>query len=162
MITPKRFKRYKTVEKLMANFFGVLLQDLGDFSMGHDNGEVQKDEFIESVRMMGIWGYVDDKRIVHFWMDNNVPFETFLMFIAHETGHLNGHKYKDGNKEEEKAHLFDQVALYAFRQASRMKSDNKILKQIISLIHNDTFAITFPNMSQYRSALIKNIARMIK
>jgi hypothetical protein len=125
MITPKKFKRYKTVEKLMSNFFNVSEKDLGNFSVGHDEGEIPKVDFIKGIKMMGIWGYVEKKSIVHYWMANNVPFETLLMFIAHETGHLNGRAYKDPDKEEQKAHIFDQVALYAFKQASKIKSSLK-------------------------------------
>jgi len=120
MNTPKKFKRHKTIEKLMACLLEISEKDVGDFSVGYKGGEVSNKEFIKSITAQGIWGFVDDKGTVHYWMKDNVSFETVLMFIAHETGHLNGRQFKVQELEEAKAHQFDQVAVYAFKKAKEL------------------------------------------
>ena len=163
MNTPKKFKRYPTIEEVVSNFLGEPVTDISDYTVGsHTGEEVTGENFLQSIKKQGVWGFIDTDTVVHYWMDDCVSFGTFVSFIAHETGHLNGRIYKDQGKDEEKAHLFEQVALYAFKQASKMNPDTKVHRQIIKLIGDDAFAITFQSMGQYRSALIKNIAGMKK
>lgn len=117
MNTPKRYKRHKTVEKLMASLLEIPEKDVGEFSIGYDGGEISHKEFVKSVTKTGIWGFVDKKEGVHYWMREDVPFEALIMFIAHETGHLNGRQFKVTALEEAKAHQFEQVAVYAYKKA---------------------------------------------
>lgn len=123
MNTPKRFKRHKTVEKLMASLLEIPEKDVGEFSVGYDGGEISRKDFIKSVTKTGIWGFVNKKGVVHYWMKDDAPFEALLMFIAHETGHLNGRQFKVTALEEAKAHQFEQIAVYAYRKARSLIKD---------------------------------------
>jgi hypothetical protein len=122
MNTPKKFKRYPTIEKLMAEFFNVPESEIKDYRIGYDGGELSNKEWLKCIKHQRIWGFLDKKKTtVHYWMDDKAPFEILLTFIAHETGHLNGHHYQDDDKEEKKARLYDQVALYAYRVALKIR-----------------------------------------
>jgi hypothetical protein len=114
---PKKFKRYRNIEKLMASLLEMPESQTGDYSIGYDGGELTSKEWVNTIKEQGIWGFIDNKKVIHFWMDKNCPFELLLTFIAHETGHLNGRQYKNQDREEKKAHEFDQVAVYAYGQA---------------------------------------------
>lgn len=121
--TPKKFKRYHSIEKLMASLLQIPKnEDMGDYSVGYDGGVLSHDEWVNTIKLQKVWGFVDDNKTVHFWMDEQCPLETLLRFIAHETGHLNGKQYKNIDKDEEKAYEFDQVALYAYKRALKLKS----------------------------------------
>ena len=119
---PEKFKKYKKVDDLLRVITEGLPVD-GGLSVGYSDGEVTLKEFKRNLDRQGIWGFVDEKGIVHYWMKEGVAFDTVLAFIAHETGHLNGKKYKYNEKEENKATTFDGVAVYAYRMA------NKLLKR---------------------------------
>ena len=120
MNLPKKFKRHKTIAKLMACLLEVPEKEAGEIGMEYNGGKLSPIIFAQSITKMGIWGFVDNKNIVHYWMKDDATFEMVLTFLAHETGHLNGRQYKDEGLEEEKAHLFDQVALYAFKKAQEL------------------------------------------
>lgn len=118
---PKKYKRYNSIEKLMASLLLIPKnEEIGDYSVGYDGGELNSKEWVKTLKLQKVWGFVDGKSTVHFWMDENCPFETLLSFIAHETGHLNGRQYKSLDKEEMKAHEFDQVAVYAYKRALKL------------------------------------------
>jgi hypothetical protein len=121
MEIPDKFKRYKNIEKLMGSLLNIPATEVGEFNVGYDGGEISNKEFIQSIKKQKIWGFVDDKGVIHYWMDDKAPIKTIISFIAHETGHMNGKKYKDQNKEENKAHLFEQVACYAYEKALKMR-----------------------------------------
>ena len=104
----------------MASLLQIPESKAGDYSVGYDGGELSNVDFKKALEYQGVWGFVDDKKVVHFWMKESTPLDTLITFIAHETGHLNGHIYKDQRKEEEKAHLYDQVALYAYQEALKI------------------------------------------
>lgn len=123
--TPQRYKRYLSIEKLMASLLLIPKnEDVGEYSVGYDGGELNSKEWVKTLELQKVWGFVDDKNTVHFWMDEKCPFETLLSFIAHETGHLNGRQYKDLTKEETKAREFDQVAVYAYKRAMKILKQN--------------------------------------
>jgi len=120
---PKKFKRYPTLENLMAKgFFGIKESELMGYDLVHNEGEMKGPEWLEAMRSQKIYGFVDKKETVHYWAEDDVSLEMLITFIAHETGHLNGRKYLDEDKEEAKAHSYDQVAVYAYEEALKLKS----------------------------------------
>ncbi|MBE3085041.1 MAG: hypothetical protein IMZ64_02350 [Bacteroidetes bacterium] len=118
---PKKFIRYYSIEKLMASLLQIPESKAGDYSVGYDGGELSNVDFKKAIEHQGVWGFIDDKKVVHYWMKKSAPLDTLITFIAHETGHLNGRTYKNQRKEEEKAHSYDQIALYAYQEALKMK-----------------------------------------
>jgi uncharacterized protein YjaZ len=125
-IKPKKIKRYKTLDKLMAFFFGCKESQVSEFSLGGTNEESNKNyvltykKFKENAEIQGIWGFIKEDKVMHVWFKENIPIEDLVIFIAHEAGHLNGRQYKDIMKEEKKAKLFEEVAIYAYKNALKI------------------------------------------
>jgi hypothetical protein len=120
MNTPKRFKRHKTLDNLIACLLEIPETDVGNFGVGYKGGEISHKEFVTSITKMGIWGFIDKKSTVHYWMSDKVSFETVLSFVAHETWHFNGRRFVNLDLEEAKAGQFDQVALYVYIKAKEL------------------------------------------
>jgi uncharacterized protein YjaZ len=116
---PKKIKKYDSLDTLMASFFGCKEANVAEYEIGGSNYMITYSEFKKSVEDQGIWGYVKDKTI-HVWFKSNISIEALVTFLAHETGHLNGKQYKDVDKDENKAVLFEQVAAYAFSKALKI------------------------------------------
>lgn len=122
--TPKKFKRYTSLNVLLKNLFAIPIKDIENSSIGTDKGEIPFSIFKKNVEQQGIWGYVDRKtNVVCFWMNDTVTFEMLLTFIAHETGHLNGRVYKDVLKEEKKACMYDSVTSFAYTKALELYNE---------------------------------------
>ena len=129
-IAPKEIKRYKSLDALMAAFFGCKEKNVSEYDIG-GSGEDPKDNYIlkysdfkECVELQGIWGYIQNE-VMHVWFKPDIPVETLITFIAHEAGHLNGHQYKNQSKEEKKAAVFEDVATYAYKNAIRILNKGK-------------------------------------
>ena len=123
--TPVKFKKYRTINKVLSALMEIPEKDVKDFNVVHRDGEVSNKEFNEAIKEYGIWGFIDDEGVAHCWMRGDIGVEQVMTFIAHETGHMNGRKYKNEDKEEAKAFLFQQVATYAYQEAVRLIEKKK-------------------------------------
>lgn len=127
MRKPERIVRYKKPKNLLAKLFGCKPSEVSEYRMGlgdeSSSEEKTSDEIEEIIRQQHIWGF-NDNGIIRFWADEECPFETLLGFFAHEAGHLNGRLYKDLMKEERKANEYQDVAVYAWEQASKIAGKN--------------------------------------
>jgi len=116
----QKFQRHKTIENLLASLLEIPEKEVSEYNVGGGGEELTNKVFIKCIKHQGIWGFVDKKRTVHYWMKKGVPFENVIMFVAHETGHLNGRQFKNLGLEEAKAHQFDQIAAYAYKKAKEI------------------------------------------
>jgi hypothetical protein len=106
---------------MARGFFGIKESELSDYNLVHNEGEMIGPDWIQAMKDQKIYGFVDKDNVIHYWAEEDVTMDMLVCFIAHETGHLNGRKYQDLEKEEEKAHSYDQVAQYAYQEALKMK-----------------------------------------
>jgi hypothetical protein len=81
-------------------------------------------EIEDSIRAQKIWGFVRDE-IIHYWASNSVSAKSLTLFIAHETGHLNGKHYADFRKEEDKAETYEDITQYSIEIAKKIKKKNR-------------------------------------
>lgn len=126
-IAPKKIKRYKTLEDLMAVFFGCKKSKVPEYELGGTGMDskvsctVTYKEFKDAMEYQGIWGFIQQKtKIMHVWFKPDILIEDLVSFIAHEAGHINGHQYKDVDKEESKAMTFEAVSAYAYKNALKI------------------------------------------
>jgi uncharacterized protein YjaZ len=128
-IKPDNIKKYKSLDALMSTFFECAEDKVSEFEIGGsiEPGKpynISYADFKENVEQQGIWGYIQNKTM-HVWFKPDVAMEELITFIAHEAGHLNGRQYKNGDKEESKAELFEDVATYAYLNAVKILNEEK-------------------------------------
>jgi hypothetical protein len=131
-IKPKSIKRYKSLDALIGSFFGCKIKNLSEYTLGcqdTDSGEtvqVSYDDFKSSIEETGSWGYCNlNDKTIKVWHKEDSSLESLISFIAHEVGHLNGKQYKNVLKDEIKAVNYEDVAVYAYRVASKMVKKGK-------------------------------------
>lgn len=123
----KRIQRYKSIEGLVAALLGLPVKKVTEYELCYKNGEgvgsLSFAEYKKSIQHMGIWGFVDQKQVLRYWMRDDVPKDMVLRFMSHELGHINGRKYKNDDKEEQKATEFEEVTMLALKYARKIRGD---------------------------------------
>lgn len=112
---------YKDIKKIVGAHFGDLVLDGTETINGFDGegGEysLSVDEFIKNVSSFGCWGFCEGNENIHIWYDEKVELKSLIHFLAHEKGHMNRPHHKDKEREEMKAELYGNTAVFAFEIA---------------------------------------------
>lgn len=125
-----KLKRYKEVRDLFHAFFQapeIIRYEEGDESCTigcvDEDGSEQEFSLMDVVGFIeehGLWGFVDRKRVIHFWMGERATKEKVIEFLSHEIAH---HEFEDmkfrGEIEEEE--FMDRVSGVAKRAYEMMK-----------------------------------------
>lgn len=119
-------KKYSSVDEiLLASFQSddeITIEDLKDsVVVGLDQNEnelefsyeQQKNGIIEQ----GYWGWVDENKVIHFWIGKELSMEELIHFFAHEIGHRTGEPDKDDFQEEMRAEGYGRTATLAYEFA---------------------------------------------
>lgn len=119
-------KRYNSFYDVFAASLGensLSLQEADDISIygvTSDGNKVQVEfgDIYESVKEMGVWGWVDEDNLIHFWANKNASIGDLVHFFAHEIGHRIGKPCKDDLKEELRAETYGDAAELAYKLAT--------------------------------------------
>lgn len=120
-------KGYKTPEECFAAYFGLEsaeeLSEAESFGGLSSEGEeviLSDKDIFDGIRQQGVWGWVDDSDVIHYWRSTNVDNNVVMHFIGHEIGHRTGEQLEDPIAEEERAEEFGFAAAKAFELLSKM------------------------------------------
>lgn len=92
---------------------------IGVSSPGGENEAMTVEQVVDSIRDMGMWGFVDtETRTIHAWADPATAPGDVLHMLAHEAGHVTGEPLDDEEAEELRADAFGAVAAEAYRLLS--------------------------------------------
>lgn len=125
-------KEYSSINEVFLSSFEIDceslstkdLQELKAGCLDSDNNEIDIsfEKFKESIEEQGIWGWVDENKVIHCWVGKNLPLEDLIHFFAHEIGHRTGKPNKDFLKEELRAEEFGNVSVLSYKFAKQLKS----------------------------------------
>lgn len=128
-------KKYNSIDEILYASFAV---DYPDMSMdefksspfgGLDENqnpivfsyEQQKD----GIEEQGLWGWVSDDKVIHYWVGKEVSLEELIHFFAHEIGHRTGTPIEDDFQEEMRAEGYGETAKLAYKFAKEIKESFK-------------------------------------
>ena len=121
-------KGYKTPEECFAAYFGLEsaeeLSEAESFGGLSSEGEeviLSDKDIFDGIRQQGVWGWVDDSDVIHYWRSTNVDNSVVMHFIGHEIGHRTGEQLEDPIAEEERAEEFGFSAAKAFELLSKKR-----------------------------------------
>lgn len=115
--------RYRTINECLSKFFGCSVKDLEDLEGHwewmdadgvHNKSEVQ--ESLNMIRKRNCWGWVENKKIIHFFIRKKASLKDRLSLFSHEIGHIT-RPYHRTAREEQKANIFSMVAITAYNMA---------------------------------------------
>lgn len=120
-------KGYKTPEECFAAYFGLeSMEELSESeSLGGLNSDGEEvilsdEDIFDGMRQLGVWGWVDDSDVIHYWRSEDVDNSIVMHFLGHEIGHRTGEQLEDPIAEEERAEEFGRAAAKAFELLSKM------------------------------------------
>lgn len=125
-------KAYNSIDEVLLSSWQsedntLTLDDLKNAEMGchvDESGittEYSYEDQKEGIESMGYWGWIDDKKVIHYWIGKDVKIEKLIHFFAHEIGHRTGTADNDFYKEEMRAEAFGDVASLAYSFAKHIK-----------------------------------------
>lgn len=130
-----KIKKYDSIEELYCCLYkDISKKDLCNnsikvncmFSDG-DKVEIDWKEMKLNYEEQGIWGFIDIKNTIHFWIKKGfkIKFEKLLHFFGHEIGHrvkiekpkLKGYKNNSDVylKEEKRADNFAEICILVYK-----------------------------------------------
>jgi hypothetical protein len=94
--------------------------EVGGFDSLDQEVEFSYKEFKKSIKKQGYWGWVDDNKIIHYWIGKKIPIEDLIHFFGHEIGHQTGEQEKDDFKEEMRAESYGYTAALAYEFSKKI------------------------------------------
>lgn len=121
-------KRYSSVEEIQISIYDghltideIVDSEFTGFDLSGKEVIIPMSEQIACIKKQGVWGYVDKKCTIHYWVSETVEIKDIIHFLAHEIGHKTGTKYRNELKEELKAESFGEVAELAYILSCQIK-----------------------------------------
>ena len=120
---------YDTLLECMAAFFDCDTSEVqkqeGVWEWADWDGEQHSQSTREAISTIlkerKVWGWVEEKSIVHLRKDEEATQKEILNVLAHEIGHTHRPYHKDSFKEEQKAEKYAEVATLAFDMMNSLK-----------------------------------------
>jgi hypothetical protein len=114
--------RYETLLECMAAFLGCEVSEVedrdGTWIWGDWAGKEHRMSMKEAISKIlsddEIWGWLEDKEIMHLWFEEGVDSKKLIGVIAHEIGHTCRPFHRGAVREEQKACMYGMVAGVAF------------------------------------------------
>ena len=123
-------KKYDSIDELYLASIQLedetmTMDDLKDISVGmSDGGDVNYDmsyqEQVDMIKEQGLWGWVDEDKIIHYWIGKEVSMTELIHFFAHEIAHRTGTPIEDDFQEELRAEGYGETATLAYRFANQV------------------------------------------
>lgn len=122
-----RVVRHTSAEDLCASEFGTKWNDLEGGGYCDSNGEnvITVIDFVKRIKGQGIWGYVGNDNVIHYWTNGRQSVKVLINFFAHEIGHQTGKHQRPVAMEEYKADSYAEVAAFAYKLAMNEKRIKK-------------------------------------
>lgn len=125
-------KKYDDIENFILASFQfddptMTLDDVkgSDFGgIGADGKEVDGytyEQYLEGLIQQGVYGFIDEDNVIHFWIGKDLPIEELIHFFAHEIGHRTGTPIEDDFQEEMRAEGYGYSATLAYKFAKQIK-----------------------------------------
>ncbi len=129
-------KKYENLEEFILASFQVedksmTLEDVkgSDFGgIGIDGKEVDGftyEQYLDGLIQQGVYGFIDEDKVIHFWIGKDLPIEELIHFFAHEIGHRTGEALADDFQEEMRAEGYGYSATLAYKFAKQIKEQNE-------------------------------------
>ncbi len=123
-------KEYFSIEDIVSASFQdelITAENINEFSMGgvdsnEDNVQFSFEEQKVGIESQGIWGFVDENNVIHYWIGKDLPLDNIIHFFGHEIGHRTGKPNTDEFQEEMRAEGFGRVATLAYKFAKHLKN----------------------------------------
>ena len=117
---------YKTINDCLAAFYGIDKKELsevdGHFEWKDCNGReftMEAQKAIQMIRKKKVWGWVEGKKTIHAFIRKSASLRDIIELLAHEVGHMQRPFYRS-LKEEQKANIYEEVAVCAFDIATQL------------------------------------------
>jgi hypothetical protein len=94
---------------------------IGGVDADNELHEITYERWEESIREQGVWGFIDEVNVIHYWLGKELTVEELIHFFAHEIGHNNGVRCEDFLEEEKRAETYAYVAKLAYKMAINNK-----------------------------------------
>lgn len=124
-------KKYASIDELMLASIqdeenSLTIDDLNGMGIGGLTIDEKEVEFPcakqkEGIVEMGLWGWIDEGRVIHYWIGKELPIQELIHFFAHEIGHRTGTQYVDDFQEEMRAEGYGFTAVLAYEFAKQIK-----------------------------------------
>ena len=124
--------RYPTINECLAAHFNCSIDDIpteGYWEWQDANGSSYKMPVVEAIKRIkrrAVWGWIENKRIIHFYSRKNATLSQLIYLFGHELGHMQKPYYKT-KAEEKKASVYGLIAMTAYEMAKRIHVDNENL-----------------------------------
>ena len=123
-------KKYDSIDEILYASFAIDYPDM-DFEefKKSDFGGLDQDEkelkftyeqHKEGIEFAGLWGWISEDKVIHYWVGKVIPMEELIHFLAHEIGHRTGIPIKDNYKEEMRAEGYGHAATLAYKFATQI------------------------------------------
>lgn len=114
---------HDTIESVFEEYFRCPVEEMngmGGFDQNGKEYELSAQEIFDNVKTCGCWGFVNDKRDIHFWFRPDVDKRELVRFFAHEKGHTMKPYHRDDMKEEMKAGRYEDAAIFGYDVATQL------------------------------------------
>ena len=115
--------RYKTINSCLAAFFECDKNEFdkikGRWEWYDENGNLQSEDYqkaLPKIRKMKVWGWVEGKEVIHYFIRKNATMNQIIGMFAHELGHMT-RPWHRSIIEEKKAKKYEKVAIAAYELA---------------------------------------------
>lgn len=129
-LTEIQLVRYPSINECLASFFRCSVDQIpmgGFWEWQEADGskhKMKQAEALSLIKKRSVWGWVEGKRIIHFYARKNASMSQLVRMLAHEIGHTQK-PYHRTIAEEMKANKYGLVAMTAFEIAQRIKNHDK-------------------------------------
>jgi hypothetical protein len=126
-----KLKRYESIDGVIAELYGIPEGELSSdgiegkgISESGEEVDFNYEQQKEGISKQGYWGWVDDSKVIHYWIGKDTPIKELIHFFAHEIGHQTGEQNSDDYLEEMRAEQFGRVATLAYDLAVQSLKPN--------------------------------------
>lgn len=123
-------KKYDSIDEILYASFAIDYPDMDfeEFKKSDFGGLDQNQKEVkftyeqqkEGIEFAGLWGWISEDKVIHYWVGKVIPMEELIHFLAHEIGHRTGIPIKDNYKEEMRAEGYGHAATLAYKFATQI------------------------------------------
>ena len=126
-------KKYNSIDEVILASWqnednSIILEDLKEATIGgldinENEHEFSYEDQKEGIEKQGIWGWIGDDKVIHYWIGKELSMEELIHFFAHDIGHQTGIKDEDEFQEEMRAEGYGHTATMAYSFAKLVKTN---------------------------------------
>lgn len=126
-----KLRRYNNIDKIILASFQDNKLNLKDLKQSTGFGfdihgkecEFSYKDQVNAIKTQGYWGWVDENKVIHYWIGKKPSLEQLIHFFGHEIGHRTGTLFKSDYKEEMRAEGYGSCATLAYKFAKKIKNE---------------------------------------